>query len=367
MEKELQSKVISFLRFPLTVGVVFIHFNLTNRPVGGVVLDINDKGWLYWIITYCSDVLPRISVPLFFLISGFLFFYNAEFDKGIYISKLKKRVHTLLVPYITWNIIALAYLYIRCTIVKESFMVDVSLERIFNTFFWYDGNNGLIIRHTASVIEMPAPICGVLWYVREIMLMAIMAPLLFWIIKKMRAWCVVFLGVVWVFDSLLFPSSMHYFLSALFFYSWGAYISINKLNMVTLFRKMKYLPVLYLILSIIDVFTKELRYSFLIHSIGAIIGLISVVIIAAYFVERNKVKVNYNLANSSFFIYVLHSFILIPIGIIWLRCFSAIESEIGIAGFYFFVPCFVAFLSFSLYMVLKKYLNGLCKVLTGGR
>ena len=28
--EELQSKTISYLRFPLTLGVIFIHFNLTN-------------------------------------------------------------------------------------------------------------------------------------------------------------------------------------------------------------------------------------------------------------------------------------------------------------------------------------------------
>ena len=222
--EELQSKTISYLRFPLTLGVIFIHFNLTNGiSLGGAKFGIDYPEWYYWIISLFSDVLPRISVPLFFVISGFLFFYNCDFNSDSYLRKIKTRVRTLLVPYLLWNIIAIDFVICRCTVLKEPYEINISLGRILNTFFNNGNNNGIIIQQLTTVKEMPEPICGVLWYVREIMLMALITPVIYWLIKKCRLWVVIALGLIWIFDNILLPSSMHFFISAVCLYSAGSY------------------------------------------------------------------------------------------------------------------------------------------------
>lgn len=109
---ELLSKTISWLRFPLIVGVVFIHFNFIadeEITIRGVEYTINSPQWLTYFITFCSSVLPRISVPLFFFMSGFLFFYRTEFNAESYKKKLKSRSRSLLIPYILWNTIFLLH------------------------------------------------------------------------------------------------------------------------------------------------------------------------------------------------------------------------------------------------------------------
>lgn len=98
------SKTITFLRFPLIVAVVFIHTDLFNATAGGAS-PVNEGLFpMYSLLRHViSEELARIAVPLFFFVSGFLFFYRSEFSLKTYGQKLKKRVRTLLIPYIFWN------------------------------------------------------------------------------------------------------------------------------------------------------------------------------------------------------------------------------------------------------------------------
>ena len=101
---ELQSKTIAFLRFPLIVGVVLIHCYYKELPIGGVKVPVMDEYPIYKLIAdLFSQVLARTAVPLFFLISGYLFFYKSSFSWPMYGSKLRKRAQTLLLPYLFWN------------------------------------------------------------------------------------------------------------------------------------------------------------------------------------------------------------------------------------------------------------------------
>ena len=91
---DLLSKTIQFLRLPLIVGVVFIH-TLNDSYGQFPVYD-----WTRYLV---NDELAHIAVPLFFFMSGFLFFYRTDFSFATYKQKLIKRVHSLLIPYLLWN------------------------------------------------------------------------------------------------------------------------------------------------------------------------------------------------------------------------------------------------------------------------
>lgn len=97
---ELQSKVLDWLRFPMILLVVYIHYYGDNIPQTSIVgCCIYDS-----IRITISHVISRAAVPIFFLISGYYFFYNTDsFNYKIYIKKLRKRVNTILIPYLIWN------------------------------------------------------------------------------------------------------------------------------------------------------------------------------------------------------------------------------------------------------------------------
>ena len=96
LSEKLQSDTITWLRFPLIVGVVFIHDNITLGQNSGVI----NPFWFDCVIRLFSDVLPRVCVPLFFIISGFLFFYGVKNLRLSYVNKVKRRFRTLFIPYV---------------------------------------------------------------------------------------------------------------------------------------------------------------------------------------------------------------------------------------------------------------------------
>ena len=68
--------------------------------------------WLYiYISEFLTHSLPRIAVPMFFFISGYYAFYKKDWSqRSIWTVELKKRVKTLLIPYLLWNSIYLVIL-----------------------------------------------------------------------------------------------------------------------------------------------------------------------------------------------------------------------------------------------------------------
>lgn len=95
----LDSRCIDFLRCVLIVFVVLIHTNLvadTSCEDSVYARGYDIMGNLLWL---CN--------PLFFAISGYLFFYSVDFSGKVYAGKMKRRLHSLLVPYFLWNTIYL--------------------------------------------------------------------------------------------------------------------------------------------------------------------------------------------------------------------------------------------------------------------
>jgi len=83
------SSRIEILRFPLIVGVVFIHnFSTTIFMTYGPVGVTHSRVWSDFIRFFVSQGVARVSVPLFFMISGYLFF-SGKWSRERYVSKLK--------------------------------------------------------------------------------------------------------------------------------------------------------------------------------------------------------------------------------------------------------------------------------------
>ena len=100
-EISILSKTMTYLRFPLIIAVVFIHTQLGETIINGESVAEESKFIIHDILFHIiTNELARIAVPLFFFISGFLFFYKTDsFTLEKYKNKLKKRFRTLLIPY----------------------------------------------------------------------------------------------------------------------------------------------------------------------------------------------------------------------------------------------------------------------------
>lgn len=127
---------IELLRWPMAVLVVCIHADFLNSDLlsNGRVINVNDLGSVYLIITYISQILGRIAVPLFFMISGYLFFRNfvetasLEVKLSWYKKKIKGRVSSLLVPLISWNLLMCTYFVLKQYTPIRAFCPNLNID-----------------------------------------------------------------------------------------------------------------------------------------------------------------------------------------------------------------------------------------------
>ena len=88
------SQKIKITSFLLMIMVVFLHsYNLDIKQGSQLVFFEKDYNWL--IQNFISYGITRIAVPLFFLISGFLFVYSSSFSLEDYKVKVPTRVRSV--------------------------------------------------------------------------------------------------------------------------------------------------------------------------------------------------------------------------------------------------------------------------------
>lgn len=381
-EDKLISETISLLRFPLTVFVVFIHYNMGVRgfSLHGVTYGLDAPEWFRWVTAFFSDVLPRTAVPLFYIISGYLFFRGGSFDTDVYLRKLSTRASTLLVPYLLWNVIAVLVqlshrLPFLSTVFPSAHLMEVQLTplRLFRTFFDNYWNRGILVtpENDGMVSELPYPADGPLWYVRDLMVMVLLAPVVWWLVRRAGRWLVIVLGAVWYLRPLLFPmwgdgwGTM--LLDAAFFFSWGAYYGIRGLSPLNGIPKLWPVALIYLPLAIADALTKGWEYNIFIHKAGIVLGIVAIVRIATYLVETGKARASAMLAGSSFLVFALHTLVMDDIGKVLFTVLHLTPDVGTLLLLYFIVPSITILFCLAVYVALRRLAPPLCRLLTGGR
>ena len=212
----LDSRCIDFLRCMLIIFVVIIHTNLVaDTPCSDSVYaqGYDIIGNLLWL---CN--------PLFFAISGYLFFYSVDFSGKVYAGKMKRRFHTLLVPYLLWNTIYLllfSAVYQFAPSVIGTHVVPIQemgpVDFLRNYFCVYGDS------------VFGEPIDGPLWFIRDLMILSILAPVLYALIRIHRLTFLLFIGLY-----LWYPFQM---VGSLVFFAIGCYLSIWHIQPFVLSRK----------------------------------------------------------------------------------------------------------------------------------
>jgi surface polysaccharide O-acyltransferase-like enzyme len=365
--EELQSKVIYFLRFPLIIGIVFVHNYSSTVFIQGTEIGVANSVDIpiYHIISELfSQILGRISVPLFFFISGFLFFFQTDFNRNSYNKKLKRKIKSLLIPYLFWNIAWLLLYHIVPNIPILS--------------AWLNGggrnyNLGYIISSLWGIKNeaggMTYPICYQFWFIRDLMVIVLLTPVLYLYIKKFKIYGVLLLSILWYLNCWFsFMGTHGLSIIALFFFTVGAWFSINKKNLVEELDKIKNISFyLYPLIVIIDLLTKGSNYNYLISRLGILFGIAFFFNLVSYLLNNGKIKVNAFLSASSFFIFAIHMpWLLSPIKKIFFKLFEP-TSDLPLTLFYFMVPLLVVFISLILYYLLKRFCPAFTKIIIGGR
>lgn len=361
----LQSRTIAFLRFPLIVGVVLIHSKMSDVVIGGVKMaNVTDYPVFEKFMHLFSEIFPAIAVPLFFFISGFLFFYKVEtFGKQTYIQKLKKRTRTILVPYLCWNL-----LIIFLRLFADNFFPGLLSGRnkltsdyIWSDWLWTFWNTQMINPDTAGTYPINYPF----WFIRDLMIVMLFSPMIYLFVKKLKTYAVLILGICWL--SGFWIDWVGFSITAFFFFATGAYFSIHQKNFVNLLKsKLMSLTLVYVAFIVVELCFRGAIWIEYVHEVGILFGMALAIGMTAYFLGKGCCDVNSFLSESSFFVYAYHA---MPLAFIIKLAFRMIQPHSGITLWLLYVlcPAITILIGLGIYYILKRYVPRFTAVITGGR
>lgn len=349
------SERIAILRFPLIVAVVFLH---AYDPSIGNGAHLQYKGWLKFLLDYISEGLATVSVPLFFLIAGFLFFSGSGTSPEEFLSKIVKRGKTLLVPLIFWNLLCLAVTALgEATPATVQFFGGRSVPvASFSALDFFNAIFG-ITSH---------PIAFQFWFIRDLIVLAVLSPAIYFLLNRIGILFLAILALRWFSAS---AAGTMPFLSreAVLFFSLGGFLAIRKIDVLGIDRWGVLTMLSYVPISIFDAITKGAAINNPIHKLAEAIGIVFVFGVTKYARESAKYKGRLiALASASFFVFASHEPLLTAIRKLSFRLLAP-SGSIELAFLYFCDPLLVVVICLALYYFCQRTMPRFTSIITGGR
>jgi hypothetical protein len=131
---------------------------------------------------FLGERIGQIAVPGFFMISGYLFFIDFEWAKLR--SKWTRRIYSVLVPYIAWNVIYYAGYVIGSRLpwmnrVVGKGVIPLSLAELTEAILHFKYN-------------------PVFWYMYQLIFLILLAPVLYVVLKQAWAAVIWFVVLAWM-------------------------------------------------------------------------------------------------------------------------------------------------------------------------
>lgn len=353
MNKEISenlSKKINTINIILAILVIMIH--CYNIPMVNVNEDTNMilYNTIKFIQNFISQGISRMAVPLFFILSGFLFFRNFSNENTVYKNKLKKKIKTLVIPYIIWNFFG----YII-------FLLPNYVPYL-NNFIQNNGSNLNLTDFLEAILFFKYN--KTFWFMFYLIILTIVSPIIYFAIckKKRGIISIIIIFAIWLIFSSAINSDI---IIALLFYSLGGYLSINYFEVIN--KKEHLLSKRDTFLITIIWFTLIIIYHYIIHN--KIILQISILLgIVAIWELYNFIKVPkiiLKCSKYSFIIYAAHPFILEVIEKVIMKILGT--DVLAMCIDYILAPIITFFIIVIVFSIIKKRINIVYKLLNGNR
>lgn len=283
-----QYEIFRQLRLPMIVLVTFAHsYGGVEEGFSLLTSEWNTYEFLRLLI---SQTLVKVAMPVFFIMSGYLFFANVDvWNFKVYKTKIWRRIKTLLIPYLIWNL-----------------LMTIKLKTFCWSMFWaYWEPAGSQIDWFGQEQLMTAPANMPLWFLRDLMVVSLLTPIIYIIIRKLGLWLMGLLTILYLSGVYAFiPGFSAY---AIYFFTFGAFLSIRKMDMVA---SLKRLEIPAYVLSIMFAISMLLTYNTPVFSslmlCFRLIGAISVFCIASRFLSSTDRHLPSLVCDSAYFIYLAH-------------------------------------------------------------
>lgn len=338
--------------FMCAVLIVLIHA-MPHPPI---------DTWQWWVSNFVgTEGLCRVAVPFFFFISGF-FLSGHVYEDGWARRELRKRVKTLVVPYFIWIVIGVLFS------IAFWFAVQKSGREcgVPNPFY---GPISLWVGNVIGINPFRNSI-GVLWYVRDLLVLVAVSPALVFVLGRLGWWLLALLFAVYGGISVLLVGAdkswfnfFEYFFSVrgLCYFTAGMFFRYVSLKFVS--NHVMLLTGVGLALC----FMKVILMRFKLLELAAIFDVIMVPILGiGLFGIFRSVSLPKLLVGNTFPVYLMH--------VIFVKVSVAVIVALGIRDImdgsifvWFARVLFAVGLSIGSAAVLKKYLPHMSELLFGGR
>ena len=350
MDKYISNKIKNISLF-MTFFVVILHSNNLEKSN---VVNLNSV-----VQNFIGQGIVRVAVPIFFLISGYLFFYNFVPSMEKWKYKFKSRFHSLFIPYVIWCTGWLIILYlvellpIGRALFSDRIVSDYTLKELFVNTYVY-------------------PLPYQFWYIRSLMLDVILTPVFYYIIKSLGKKSLPILVIVWflypiseMFGGLWFLQIFNYPFTL---FGIGAAFAIHNIDLH--FKSIKpkqvtLIGVLYLLACVIRtvLMYTELPLLDLAENLGILFGVPFIWL----FYDRMKSIKNKTIKIAKYGI--LLYFFNIPFQSILKKVWFMVMplSEISSLIIFFVAPIITITVCVLVAMFLRRYMNRFYMILSGGR
>lgn len=359
---KLQSDTIKWIRFPLIVVLVFFHNQGIPAPQPWISGGPDVVGLNLFNVVRHMFFSGMVMTPFFF-ISGFLFFFNAStsWSASTYAAKMRRRVRSLLVPYLAWNILCIALMALQAHVEGEPFdPFDPTLLFAYSSDSW--------VNPFGRTEHLWYPAVIPLWYLRDLFVFCLLAPAIRFAIKRLGPWAVVAVGLLFISDAWEGLPGLS--IRGLAFFMLGAYFGINGKNFVEEFRKVeKTAYVAAVVLYATDVAQATLGTDIpFIHGLSLFAIVVAVFNAASRIVESGRVRIPALLTASVFFIFAMHG---LPALCVFEKLRDALVpaylSAATLPLFWLLIPLCKIATSIAAYALLSRFAPRLTKVFTGSR
>ena len=347
-------KIISFISM---IMVVFLHsYTLVVKSLTGNVVLTN--GYNLFIQDFFSQGITRVAVPLFFMISGYLFYLKMEGTFSEFVIKFKKRIKTLALPYIFWSIWGLLFYFVLQLLPQskpfftKELIRDYSLNTLLNTIFLN-------------------PISFQLWFLRDLIVIVFLSPIIYWTIRYIKFVSVIIFLIAWFnnFDFIIFSNE------ALLFFVFGAFLSLEKKKLPIQDLSMQYYWIYtYIWLAIVSCKTILVYIEFnnsiildILLKTGILFGIIAIWSMYDILI-KNKTLIGqkfYAVTSYSFFLFAFHEPVLT---VLKKGLFYMIGHE-EFSSLCIYIAAPILTISFSIFIgyYFKRYIPKFYELITGGR
>ena len=292
-EQPIHSQALNLLRFPLAIIIVTVHI-FGYQPDG---YNAAEFPLFNFVKSFIEAFLHWQSVPIYYFISGFVFFIGLrEWDKSRWIKKIKNRKNSLLIPFLIWNT-----LFLLLTICIAG-IKNFNISSILSCYWRYDGL-------LTGVAPTGMPINYPLWFLRDLMVTVLFTPLMYKLLKKNGKIVLSFLATVWV---MKYFGVIKFYIpaQAFFFFYFGAYMSINGKDMIAEFGKhSKFTTLGFIVLGVVSMYFYNSNPTIFkaLKALSILFGLFFAFNTAVWLLKKGYCKVNKFLSSTSFFIFVSHA------------------------------------------------------------